>query len=429
MLRKFAAPLLLFSPDAAVAGGAPAAVADAPQADAVAEPAEKPDAAPAAGNDDPWSELDSMAAVKKAPAKPADDKGKPADKPAADPKAKPADKKPDDKPAAEPAADDKEGKTFQTPKALREHAKRLETDLKTTGEKAKALEAKIADYEKRGADTSKLTERLAAIEKERDEFKAQVWEVKFERSDEFQTKYEKPFQAAANSAKALVEGLEVQETDGEGNTTTRKATWQDFSSLYAMPLGKSIAAITKLFGPAASIVSHELLSLQKLDKARGDALTEASTQREQRMKAEEAKSAQERATRAEKEQGLVKLWTDKNKEIAEKNPEYFLPDPKDKEAAAILQKSYELLDQRYGNKDLPVEKQVEMDAQIRNRAAAHPLMVYRLNKASERIAELEAQIAEMTESEAGEPPRRPGGHTQSAAKETNFDDELKKLEL
>lgn len=408
MLFKIARPLL--APDGAVAA-APAA----------SQPAAAAPAAEPAKTDDPWADLDAAITPPKKP------DAKPADKPADKAPDKPADVKPDPKAKApdkptDTKPDDRDGKTFTTPKALRDAHDRATGELKQARESIRTLETRIADYEKKGADTSKLTERLTALEKERDEAKATVRLLKFEASDEFKTKYEKPFKRAADRAKALIEGLQITETDAAGEAKNRIATWDDFAQLYNMPKAKAIPLVNSLFGQAAPVVLGELLSLQKMDLDKQDALEEERQQFGTRQAEEQAKEAKATKEQSEQNETVQKLWIQLNKDGAEKNPEYFMPDPKDKKAAELLEKAFQLVDSKHNSESMTLTQRVHLDAQIRLRAAGYSVALYRIAQRDEQISELKAQLEEALGSKPGDT-QRPGGAA-APAKEQTFEEEL-----
>jgi len=219
---------ILLDPVAPAGGGgtpAPAKPATAPAAAPSPSPAPAavaPAAAPEPASDDPFAP----------PPKPA----------GAAPAAAPA------KPAAPVVPDDIDK---LAPKELRERYKATKAERDALTKAKTDLEAKIKQFESQGKDTTALTGRLAALEKERDAAYAELRAAKQEASPEFKEKYDKPFNTAAERARKQV--LELQVANAEDGTN-RPATWEDFSALYSLPVGKAIEQANTLFGTSAQFV-------------------------------------------------------------------------------------------------------------------------------------------------------------------------------
>lgn len=386
---------------APVAAPKPAAPTPAPQ------PAPQPSAAPApepqggGEADNPFDAYDAK--VKASKPKPADD---------AAPETKPVDKKPDTKPADAKPADEK---VMATPKALREQYEKASKELTQLRTDKEQLQKRIDEAEKRGKDTTALTEQMAALQKERDEALSALRAAKQEASPEFKEKYEKPFNRAADDAKTDIEQLVVN--DGEGGT--RQATWNDFAELYALPLSKAIERSEEMFGRGASVVQQHLSELRRLDRQRSAALEQEKASWADRAKADEAK-------RVQHEDFIRSSWQTVNKALEEKNPEWYGEDPQDKEGNAILAEGRKIVDQAYGPEraKLPIARQIALDAQIRQRASAFGRMAHRVNKMQSRVAELEAENKQLRESGPGET-IKPGGE-QTGGGEEKWDTDLRK---
>jgi len=412
---------ILLSPDGASGGGA--APAAAPATAPAPAPTPKPAAAspaPAAdaGGDsepNPFDALDGMIAKSrgKEPPKPDDAKGDLRDKSkdlAPDPK---------DKGAAAPAVDPK-AVAAQGPKALREQLEKTNGELKTFREKATALEAKIADYEKRGKDTATLADRLAVIEKEKESLAADLRALRQEASPEFKAKYEVPFQRAADVAKNLVTQLQTVEMEGADGSMVppRAATWDDFARIYAMPYGQAAAEAEKLFGKSERVIMAHWERLHGLQEEKNLAMND---ERANWKKKEEESKAAAAAREAQKEKTIAEVqsaWKQVNAEILEKNPELYGAKPDDKEEATILAKAYET----WEAKPKTWKGQVIKDAMLRNRLAASYLQEHRMAKQADRIAELEAALAAAKGSRPGST-RTPGG-TEKAG-EASWSEDLK----
>lgn len=372
--------LILRDPAApGASGGAAAVAAPAPAAAPAVAPAPKPAAAPSTptpASDDPFAELDSGA--------------KP--KPKTAPEPKPGDKAtPDDKTARTATAG---------PKELRTELERTKTALKEAATAKASLEARILDAESKGKNTEALTKQLAERDKQIEELRGQTSANQFQTSKEYKDRFEKPFSRAAEFARMRVEKMNVTQPDG----TTRKATWEDFSKLYHMDGGAAELA-QEMFGASAGSVLSQMENLQRLDYERSQAMEDEKASWKERQERQVADSAKER-------EAAQTMWVKANQAIADEHPEWFqeeVGDTADPEANALLKKGYELVDNIMQNRNTQtLQQRVFNDARLRHRAAAFTRLAYRLNKSSDKIAELEATIAEMKNSDPGDTRRKTG---------------------
>lgn len=420
-MKRSLYPNLLLAPDSAA--GAVAAP-PAPASAEAAPPTRPSGAAPAAAPEkidnkpdaeaDIFSELDNLSKPA-APEKPA----KPAEKPA-DAK-KPAEP---EKPA-EPAKPEEHN--LNTPKGLRIHADKLKAENNTLREQIKSFERRIQEGEAKGKDMSALTERVASLEKEREAIQAELAGYKQEASPEFVAKYHKPFDDAAEYAKTQVSAMEVvAKVDEEGNPVEmRQADWnKDFGAIYARAKTNPTEAMKMakaLFGDGFQFVMNHVAELQRLQYTRDKALAEEQANFKTRQ--------QEQIANQQKQKEFVeKAWRDVNTDLAEKNPEYFQPDPQDKQRAEVFNKSLSLIDSRHNGKALTPIQHVTLDAQIRLRAAAYPVLQYDLAKAKARIAELEGIKADQEDSDpATGSTRRPATNAGGQSPEKGWKDSLNEL--
>lgn len=353
---------------------------------------------------------------------------KPAPKPPAAPAApatpKPGEKPPEVKPEP-PAAPPQAPPVAQTPKALRDYAKRMEDENKAYATKIADYERRIAEAEKRGKDTTDLTERLSAAEKRKDEVEQRLYALNYQEAPDFIEKFKKPLDDARDYAAEVVEGMEiVTARDEEGNpTATRKASWtEDFLPIFnasAQSTTKANQMARQLFGDDAQTVINHVQELNRLVRLRNKALTDAQKNAETER--------QTRVAAQTKEQEWIKdTWTKLRSDLTEKNPTIFQPDAKDTKRAEIWNKSLQTVDLVDNPNGLTPLQRMTVHAASRLRAAAYPVLQYDLNKAQERIAELETQIAEMTDGKPGNT-QRPGGDGGGTPPEKSFVDELREL--
>lgn len=418
-MKRSLYPHLLLAPDSA---GAAAALATPPAG------GDKPAAAAPSGNVpnidnkpdadvDMFTELDQMARppAKEKPAAPPADKAKLPD----------SKEKPPEKPVEKPTEDPNAQPDLNTPKGLRKHAQRLESDNKAARDQIKQLEEKIAAAEAKGKDTTALNDRLAALEKERDGYLAEIRALKQEASPEFQEKYEKPWKNAAEYAKQVVQSLEAYKVDEDGIVLeTRQASWEnDFAPIYDLSRKSMSAAIKQAkatFGDAAPTVIGFIQDLHRKEHERNVALNE---ERENFKK----KQDEEVANQSKQREWVESTWAKVNTELSDKNPEHFQPDPKDKQRAEIFTKSLQLVDSRHNGAALTPIQRINLDANVRLRAAAYPVLQYDNNKLKERVAELEEQLAGKQDGEPGST-QRPTTGTPGKAPEKSFSEALNELD-
>lgn len=394
MLRR----ILNLAPEGAVAAAPPAT--PAPVA------ATPPPSAPKKVDGDPFAGIEEELAVKPTPpATPPEDKKVPDDKaPPIDPKA-PQDRQ------------------IVGPKQLREAHERTQKENRELSKKISDYETKIADYETKGKDSSKLTERLVSLEKERDSLQADVRALRQEASPEFRQKYEKPFNDAAEFAKRTVESLEIKETDSAGLEKFRQATWQDFAALYSMPLNKASKAARQFFGDDAQTVINHLNELQRLDFTKSKALEEERASAKDR----EAKQVADRSKQTE---AIDQMWRAATKGMEESDPELFQADPKDTKRAQLLTKGLQIWDsaQNPEKSGLTLQQKIVADAALRYRAASQPVLKYDLARAKERIIELEAKLKANGDADPETVLNHAGGGGNGKPQNKLFSEDLDELE-
>lgn len=373
----------------------------APVAPPVAAPSTPtPPAAPATdGVDNPFAEVDSHieGLIKKGDTPPASTKGKEEPpKPAASKTPEPA----KSAPAAQPA-----------PKQLREELDRVKGELKTKADAIAQMEARIAEAEKRGKDTTALTERLTSMEKDMEALRAENRALKQESSPEFKAKYDAPFNKTADKAKSVVEAIQVEDAEAG---TVRQATWDDFTKLYQLNEFVANKEAKRLFGEdGAAVAMRYYTELHRLDDARQDALQEERANYKKRQEAEEA----EKVTRR---QQIDQIWEKTNKELSE-TVEHYHDSPEDKEASEVRQKGYQIFDAP----PKTIQQKIIKDAHIRQMVAE--VGVDRL-KIARLTAERDALKTELDGlKDAGGPgkPKRPGGAS-APATEPDFENALRK---
>jgi hypothetical protein len=377
---------------------APDAVMDAPPAAAPAAPAKPAAAAPPASTLPPSS---APAAAPEPP--PSDDPFEPPKKPATAAPAKPAGDKPAD---VKPAPVD-----FDTlaPKELRARVKQLNQENQTFNGTIKTLEAKIKELDGKGVDTTALTTRLQALEKERDGALAELRAARQEASPEFKEKYDKPFNQAADRAKNQITELSVVTNSDTGET--RPATWADFVALYQLPVGKAIEQATSMFGASAQFVLGLREKLLDLDTARQNALQEEKAQFKER-------SAKEIAEQAVKRETVGKLWTETNQRLAQSDG--YKVDTTDAELAEAAKHAESVFDEPVKiTDDASMQKKIIRDAHVKQKVIRDAVRGIIINRQKSEIEALKKQIEELKGTAPGDV-QRGGGDAPAPADEGDW---------
>ena len=296
------------------------------------------------------------------------------------------------------------------PKELRAELDRVKGELKTKSESYASLEAKIADYERKGKDTTTLTERLTTLEKQMESKDAEIRALKQEASPEFKKKYDEPFNRLADRAKSVVEQIQIEDPD---TGAVKAATWADFTKLYNQ--GEFIATkeAKRLFGEdGAAVAMRYYTELHRLDDDRRIALDEEKRQWKEKDTAEQAK-------RVQSQEEINSFWTKANSELAEKVEDYH-DSPDDKELGEVRQKALAAFDAA----PKTLKDRIIKDAHNRQRVAAFPVMKMRLDRAIKEITDLKAELEGLRENPPGKG-AKPGG-TGGAKPEESYEEYIRK---
>lgn len=338
------------------------------------------------------------------------------------PKEKAAPDKKDDKATAATTAPKTEsGKTTAVRKdPIREQRERIEQQNKTIADTTRErdeLRQKLAALEARGGgDTAAMTKLVDELKQKNAQLSGEISARDYSKSEEFQTKYGKPFDAAANYAKNVIESLQV--TDADGNS--RDAKWEtDFAPIYQLPRGAALRQAKALFGEdtnAIASVMSQYDELHKLQFAKDTALTEwqkGADEREQKQRAESLV----------RQQNIEKAFDMVTKNYMENDAEFQVK-PDDKDLQGLWDKSQALVDKTYFSRDkLAPHELILLDAAVRLRAINEPVLRAKLARAMEELAEYKARFEEKEASKNGDT-RRTTAATETAEQE-DWQKELK----
>lgn len=218
--------------------------------------------------------------------------------------------------------------------------------VETYKTKAKALEAEVADLKSRIApesDFKAVQERLTKAEAalaEREEF---VRLHNYQQSQEYQDKYQKPYEAAwQKAAKTL---SEISITD-PGTGQERVATVNDMELLVNAPLGQARKLATEIFGDFANDAMAMRERILGLYDAQQEAIQTAKKTGADREKAQTL----ERQQATEKlKQEVANIWAKANEEVLA-DPKYgsfFKPREGDDEWNGWLAKATAYVDKAF----------------------------------------------------------------------------------
>lgn len=381
------------------APAAPAAPAPTPAPAAPALDIPQPATVQAPFND-AFADLEKMVAEK--PPAPEPPKKK-ADAPPAKPKG-------DEPPAPPDPSVDK-----MAPPALRKAYNELKTKLEALNKERDELKADVDKREKTWG------EKLTAHEKRLAENEKVLELVAYQRSEHYKTHFLNPFIDAYNNGRQAVSGIKIVGEDGN----PRQGKPEDWDK-YMQILDEDEAAefAERTFGNRrGSVEYHRQVTLDK-NRTREHAIAEReklSTETEQ--KHAEALQEQRKA--------VGKLWSDANESAAKKYPQWFAPTDGDEEGNSLLERGMHLADRAFsngqpladGDRPLTPQEKVQLDSAIRNKAGAFDRIVLQNKRLQTKLAEAEKKIAEY---EASEPGRGEGKRGEAGTPET-WETQLEKM--
>jgi hypothetical protein len=327
---------------------------------------------------------------------------KPADKPPAEvtPKPEDAPEPPPADPNAPPTPADPKSKERVSPWKLYEREK----EARAKAEKEiQEMRASIVPGEERKT----LVEKMAATEKRAKELEEHIRFVDYQKSEEFQTKYEQPYQKAWSRAMGELKELTVTDP---GTQAVRAVTVDDIMELVNLPLQKAREVAVAVFGDFANDVMGHRKEIRNLFEAQTTALEDAKKNGSERIK-----QAQEFLTKqnTELKQHIETTWAKLNEEaLADpKVSEYFKPREGEEEWNQRLSKGFELADRAFkenpNNPQLTPEQRIsaiKRHVALKNRAAGWGPLKWENGQLKTQLAELKAELAKYKDTEPA-----PGG--------------------
>ncbi len=331
--------------------------------------------------------------------------GKFTTKPEPKPEPAKAPEKPVAEPKPEPAKPEAEFEPPQIakPSELRSYAKKMGARAQQAEQNLSKLNAKIRELETRpqqSGDIKALTEELATTKKRLEEHESEIKVTRYERSQEFKDKYEKPYQSAYKEAYSDMGELIVREQNPEDpdNPTRRSATTADFDEILNLKLGPAGELAEKKFGVAgAATVMGHYKAIKKLAKDASTAITDHS-------KNADSYEQQQTAQKKLEMEGRTQMFSHAKQAIGEKYPELFGPREKDATWNEALTKGRSMADLAFSDRTgLTPEQSAILDAQVHARISAFPGLRQERDAFKAKVEALEKENAQLRGSGPGKP--------------------------
>lgn len=259
--------------------------------------------------------------------------------------------------------------------------------------KIQKLEARIKELETTTPEESKaFQERFEKAETERKRLENILADIDYRESDEFKTKYQKPYIDAWNSALSDLSEIQVENADG----TLRTATDKDLVEIANLPLGSARAKAKLLFGDAADDMMLHRRKILDLAKAQNEAIDARKKEAETRAKtqAADAKAAQERVSQ---------MWSESVKTLETRFPAMFSKVEGDTEGNALLEKGQAQADSLFRptdeNRPKSADEAVHGHALFWHKIRNHDRLAFWLKKTREELKEAKAELEKYENSE------------------------------
>ncbi len=304
--------------------------------------------------------------------------------------------------SGEPAKPKKQGdflrEAYTKEKAERERLQKENEALKAPREDPEKLEFKT---------------KYEAAEKKAQEREERLRQVEYEKSDEYSDKFLKPYQDALALGLHKVKSFDVVEQTvtklnpdtGENETRVlqkeRPATDDDFLQVCREGDDREARKLAKWkFGSDANEVMAHREKVLEANRQRHNALEDFK-----KNGAEREKLGAEQRAKQQKEyvEFQSKLRETHYSKWAEQNKEAVTLDETDTDGKSILERDRAVTDRLFRpDHGFSNEKQVELHAAMRNRAAHYGVVQHKLKLAQKQLSEMAAKLKGYEESEPGE---------------------------
>lgn len=330
------------------------------------------------------------------------DQPKPGEKPAAKP----------GKPAATPPPGDQPAE-FKTTKELKEHyerlkAEKLEMETRYKAERA-TWETQLAEAKK--GDPA-VNERLTKLQKQYDDTEGELRFARYESSNDFKERFEKPYinayQAGMNRAAGL-KIIERRDDSDPANATVlqqaRQGKPEDFDAIMAIQDDDlATEKAVELFGEkkAPLLLYHR----EEVMKANGAMRAAVKEYREKGAQWEKEQATQ----REQHQQAAVKMVEQMQTAAAEKFPTYFKPIENDTHGNELLEKGNHRIKRiihggaplAEGEKQWTAQEYAVEVAAFRNKAGAFDRLAHQNGQLRKQLKEAMDKLKAYEESEPGD---------------------------
>ena len=291
---------------------------------------------------------------------------------------------------------------------LREAYAKEKAEREKLQKEIEALKSPKEDPEK-----LELKTKYEAAEKKAIEREERLRQVEYEKSDEYSEKFLKPYQDALALGLHKVKSFDVVEQTvtklnpdtGENETRVlqkeRPATDDDFLQICREGDDREARKLAKWkFGSDANEVMAHREKVLEANRQRHGALEDFK-----KNGAEREKIGNEQRAKQQKEFAdfQAKLRETHYPKWAEQNKESVTLDETDTDGKSILERDRSVTDKLFSqDHGFSKEKQVELHAAMRNRAAHYGVVQHKLKLAQKQISEMAAKLKGYEESEPGE---------------------------
>lgn len=301
--------------------------------------------------------------------------------------------------APEKPADDKPkvvdvDKDFSNaPKPLREHAKMLEKKLKDNEARYKSEleQARKSAAPKDDPEKATLAQKLAEAEKRYQAHEDKIRYQDYQQSDEFQTKHYQPYVNLVKRAEASLMEYRVNNADGTQRNPTPEDLWKVIGAA-SQPDARKIAK--ELFGDDDA---HDIMAWRSNIR---NANLEMEAAKAEFRKTGALKLAEQNQQTQAQQQKMAADWKAMNEQAVEKYPQWFKADENDADGQALLDKDFAAADKAFADDaNSTPEERLRLHSALRNKAGAFRFVARKLDKATKRVSELEAELEQYKNSE------------------------------
>lgn len=284
------------------------------------------------------------------------------------------------------------------PKQLREAYTTLKAKLAEIQKQRDEYQAQLAKP-KEDPEKKTLIEKLALQAKQLQEVEEERRLTRYEKSEEYKTKWYQPFIDAYAEGREAAAAIKVNGEDG----AVRPGTPEDWDRYMRIQDEDAAADFAdQVFGGKKGMMEYHRMQVLQKNKARIKAIEE-----NKKVAADMEKQHGELREKANGE--IAKLWTDSNEMAVKKYPHWFAPVEGDEKGNELLSRGMHLADRAFssgqpladGDKPLTPQQKVALDSAVRNKAGAFDRLAFQHAQAQKKIKTLEAKIAEYEKSEPG----------------------------